>query len=251
MPEADYLPAPLERPVDTFSVRAVVVLRDMVLTGKLRAGERLNEVELANALGISRGPLREAIQRLRSEGLLTMVSHRGAFVRSFSDDELRQLYEVRIALETHAVRLAVRENSSSGIRDLRDLLVATKEAMVTGPAYPRDLDFHRKLVALTGNQALIDATTDVHRKIDLARSRSAYRAARARDAFAEHEKIVYHMANGRAETAAKVLTKHLLSSLESALAILDADRAPPVELAAATSVSPVSAGRRPKRAETR
>ncbi len=251
MADADYLPAPLERPVDTFSVRAVVVLRDMVLTGKLRAGERLNEVELANALGISRGPLREAIQRLRSEGLLTTVSHRGAFVRSFSDDELRQLYEVRIALETHAVRLAVRKNNAPGIGDLRKLLAATKEAMTAGPAYPRDLDFHLKLVALTGNQTLIDATTDVHRKIDLARSRSAYRAGRARDAFEEHEQIVHHMENGRAETAAKVLTKHLLSSLESALAILDADRAPPVELAAAKTSGPAAGGRRARRSGTR
>src|SRR6266849_3470977 len=93
----DRLPLPLERPEQTFSGRAVNVLREMVLSGRLRAGERLNEVELANALRISRGPLREAIQRLRSEGLLTAVSGRGAFVRSFSDDELRELYEVRIA----------------------------------------------------------------------------------------------------------------------------------------------------------
>jgi DNA-binding GntR family transcriptional regulator len=249
--DPDYLPAPLERPVDTFSVRAVVVLRDMVLTGKLRAGERLNEVELANALGISRGPLREAIQRLRSEGLLTTVSHRGAFVRSFSDDELRQLYEVRIALETHAVRLAVRGDNASRIGNLRDLLADTKEAMIAGPAYPRDLDFHRKLVAVTGNQTLIDATLDVHRKIDLARSRSAHRAARARDAFDEHEQIVHHMENGSAETAAKVLAKHLLSSLESALAILDADRVPPAELAAAQTTSPATMTRRPKRADSR
>ena len=233
MADPDYLPAPLERPADTFSVRAVAVLREMVLTGKLRAGQRLNEVELANALGISRGSLREAIQRLRSEGLLTTVSHRGAFVRSFSDDELRQLYQVRIALETHAVRLAVGDGDADGIRGLRKLLVATKAAMTAGPAYPRELDFHRQLVALTGNQALIDMTTDVHRKIDLARSRSAYLAARARDAFAEHEEIVDHMEQGQAETAAQVLTSHLLSSLHSALGVLDADRVPPVEFAPA------------------
>jgi DNA-binding GntR family transcriptional regulator len=247
MADLDYLPAPLERPADTFSVRAVVVLRDMVLTGKLRAGERLNEVELASALGISRGPLREAIQRLRSEGLLTTVSHRGAFVRSFSDDELRQLYEVRIALETHAVRLAVRDANAPGIRALRELLVATKEAMTTGPAYPRDLDFHRDLVALTGNQTLIDVTTDVHRKIDLARSRSAHQAARARDAFEEHEQIVDHMEKGRAETAVKVLTRHLLSSLESALEILDADRVPPQVVLADGAPGPATAIRRSRR----
>ena len=79
----------------TFSRRTEVVIRDMILDGTIPPGERLNEVALASALGISRGPLREAIQRLAGEGLLTVISHRGAFVRTFEAREIDELYDMR------------------------------------------------------------------------------------------------------------------------------------------------------------
>lgn len=219
----DGLPAPLERPTQTFSGRSLEVLREMVLNGTLKAGERLNEVELATALGISRGPLREAIQRLRSEGLLTAVSHRGTYVRTFTADELSEIYEVRIALETHAVRLAAASCSREDIEELRSLLEETEHVLTAGGdrAYPRDLDFHERIVALADNQALLDAATEVHRQVDLARSRSAHEPGRARDAFVEHKEILEHVTAGRAERAAKTMTRHLRSSLSNALHIFE------------------------------
>ena len=223
--ELSSLPQPLERATQTFSGRTVEVLRDMVVSGQLRAGERLNEVELANALGISRGPLREAIQRLRSEGLLTTVPNRGAYVRTFNSQQLRELYEVRIALETHAVRLAAKYASPESMSELRQMLEQTEHALTVGGSYPRDLDFHQSFVALANNQALLDAATEVHRQIEMARLRSAHEPARARLAFAEHQVIVDHLAAGRGEGAAKALAKHLRSSLENALLIFDHDGA--------------------------
>jgi DNA-binding GntR family transcriptional regulator len=225
--DQDRLPGPLERPEQTFSSRAVSVLRDMVLSGRLRAGERLNEVELANALGISRGPLREAIQRLRSEGLLTAISGRGAYVRTFTADALRELYEVRIALETHAVRLAAPKSNPEGIRELRQLLADTDQALAGAPGYPQDLDFHQRIMALAGNQALLDMATEVLRQIHLARSRSGYVSTRARKAFEEHQEVLKHLANGDGDKAAAVLDKHLRSSLKSALELFDSDAAMP------------------------
>lgn len=221
--KTDGLPLPLDRPTQTFSGRSFEVLREMVLAGRIKPGERLNEVELAAALGISRGPLREAIQRLRSEGLLTAVSGRGTYVRTFTRDELREIYEVRIALETHAVRLATESCRREDINELTALLDET-ENVLRGAAdrpYPRDLDFHERIVALAGNQALLDAATEVHRQVELARSRSAQEPDRARAAFAEHREIVGHIAAGRAEKAASTLTRHLRSSLGNALYIFE------------------------------
>jgi DNA-binding GntR family transcriptional regulator len=215
------LPEPLERATQTFSGRTVEVLRDMIVAGQLRTGERLNEVELANALGISRGPLREAIQRLRSEGLLITVANRGAYVRTFTAQQLRELYEVRIALETHALRLAASNANDDAMSDLRKMLEETEQALAVGTAYPRDLDFHQAFVGLANNQALLDAATEVHRQIEMARSRSAHEPARARVSLAEHQIIVDHLAAGRGEGAAKALAKHLRSALENALVVLD------------------------------
>lgn len=224
MVRKDGLPEPLERPTATFSDRSLRVLREMVLAGRLKAGERLNEVELAAALGISRGPLREAIQQLRGEGLLRTVTNRGTYVRTFSADELSEIYEVRIALETHAVRLAARNCSGQDIEELRSLLTDAEDVLAgeEGRAYPRDLDFHRRIVALPNNQALIDAATEVHRQVDLARSRSAHDPDRARNALEEHKSILDQLDRGRAEGAAKALAKHLRSSLDNALRVLEA-----------------------------
>jgi len=215
------LPDPLERRAQTFSGASLAVLRDMVLTGRLLPGERLNEVELARALQISRGPLREAIQRLASEGLLTIVSHRGAYVRTFDAGELRDLYELRIALEMHAVRLAAERLTADDVADVGELLDETREALADAGGYPEELDFHQRMVALTGNQTLLSATVEVHRQIHLARSRSGQQPDRARDAYDEHRAVVDHVAAGNGEAAANLMRTHLQKSLENALRIFD------------------------------
>ena len=217
------LPQPFDRQLQTFGARSVEVLREMVIDGRLRAGERLNEVELAAALGISRGPLREAIARLASEGLLTSVANRGAFVRVVTAQALGELYEVRIALETHAVRMTAGRLSEDRVASLRSMLDDSDRQVTTAQVYPHELDFHRELVAVTGNQTLMSAATEVHRQIDLARSRSGHQPARARAAVQEHEDIFEHLVAGRSETAAKALAKHLRSSLASALKLIPPD----------------------------
>src|SRR5262245_8309178 len=123
------LPDALERSGMTVADRSRAVLREMVLDGRLAPGQRLNEVELAAALGISRGPLREAIQRLASEGLLTTISHHGAYVRKIDGAELRELYEFRVAVETHAVRLAATRVSQADLDGLRLMLDRTAEIL--------------------------------------------------------------------------------------------------------------------------
>lgn len=221
--EIDRLPSALERPSHTFSSRAVDVLRSMVLRGQLASGERLNEVELAGALGISRGPLREAIQRLISEGLLTAISGRGAFVRTFTPESLGDLYEVRIALEVHAVRLAAAAAGQDDIAELRSMLDRTGEAVTGGSSYPEALDFHERLVALSGNSALRAAATEVHRQLSLARSRSGQVSERAREALDEHGAVLDQVARGDADKAADLMTLHLRSSLRNALEVLRSD----------------------------
>lgn len=222
------LPAPIDRP-QTFSGRSVEVLRAMVLDGRLRPGDRLNEVELAAALGISRGPLREAIQRLSSEGLLTPIANRGAYVRTITAGQLREIYEVRIALETHAVRLL-----AAGDADAMDSLCDPPPE--TGPpGTDPDLGFHRRFVWLTGNAALLAATVEVHRQIELAgqttmagspqESRWPQEPRWDQRAAAEHEEMWAHLRAGRGDRAAVILTRHLRSALRHALAVRDiADR---------------------------
>ena len=91
----------------TLRGQAYEILKRQLLSGELAPGERVNEVVMAARLGISRGPLREAIRKLEQEGLLTAVPQRGVFVRQLTQEEAAELQEVRLALETAAAcRLA-------------------------------------------------------------------------------------------------------------------------------------------------
>jgi DNA-binding GntR family transcriptional regulator len=206
----------------TYSARTESLLRNMVLDGELAPGERLNEVALANTLGISRGPLREAVRRLASEGLLTLVSHRGAFVRTFSRDEIVELYEVRAALELHAVRLVCQRAGDEDIADLQTMLSETESRMSQdrNRAYPQELDFHLRLVLLAGNQALMDAALASHHQISLARSISAKQPLRARAAVVEHQELVEAMQARDVHTATDLMEEHIGHSRDSALTAL-------------------------------
>lgn len=219
---AERVLVPLKRPVHRFSDQSVQVLREMVLSGGLHAGDRLNEVELAAALGISRGPLREAIQRLCSEGLLVAVPNRGAYVRTFSPSELKDLYEVRIALETHAVRLAARLRKQEAAAELGALLQDTSHSLARRDGYPVDLDFHLHLAQLAGSRALFDSIATVNHKVAIARIRSGHEPARALRALQEHRAILDHVVAGRGAAAASTLARHLAASRDNAIRLLPA-----------------------------
>jgi DNA-binding GntR family transcriptional regulator len=207
---------------NTFARRTELVLRNMILDGEISQGERLNEVVLAAELGISRGPLREAVQRLASEGLLTVVSHRGSFVRTFKEREIVELYEVRAALEIHAVRLVCRAAREEDHRELDAMLDETQTAIDDAPghAYPRELDFHLRLIYLAGNEALKMQALAIHNQLSLARSISAKRPIRARAAVVEHREIVEAIKSEDMHAAMDLLDRHIHHGMRSALSAL-------------------------------
>jgi DNA-binding GntR family transcriptional regulator len=206
----------------TFSRRTEAVLRDMILDGKIRSGERLNEVALAGALGISRGPLREAVQRLAGEGLLTVVSHRGAFVRTFERREVEELYDLRFALEMHVVRLVCERASDEQVVELNQMLDMTAEQLSSNSdaAYPADRDLHLQLIKLADHPTIANATVAVQRQISLARSMSAKGPARARQALDEHRAVAAAIAERDGDKAASLMRLHLEQARSSALSAL-------------------------------
>ena len=117
-------PAPLENL--TLWQRVHERLREQILSGKLEPGAELAEVALSEQLGVSRGPVREALGRLASEGLVTVRPRRGAVVRSLSTEEFLELYQVREALERMAVKLAVPRTYEldGGTREMTDRISA-------------------------------------------------------------------------------------------------------------------------------
>ena len=210
--------APLKRPDHSLAHQSMDTLRELILTGALRPGERLNEVELAAALGASRAPLREAIQRLASQGLLTVVNGKGAFVKDFTAEDLGELYELRAALETHAVRVGAERSARQDLVALNSILDATEAVFLESgeQSYPDDRDFHAALVALAGNSRLADAARGVQDLLQIARLRSGHSPTRARAALAEHRKVVDRLLASDGDGAAVILQRHLDASLAHA-----------------------------------
>jgi len=134
-------------------------IREEILAGRLSQGERLVEVRIADALNISRGPVREAFKLLRSEGLLKEEPRRGTFVVSMSADDVRDIYGLRAALEGRAARTLARDRDQGALETLGALADGIDAAVATGDAAAvsrADLAFHQGLCELSGNARIVE-----------------------------------------------------------------------------------------------
>ena len=202
---------PTRLPRATYASMVTERLRDSIVNGSLEPGSQLSEVELATRFGVSRGPVREALQRLIQEGLVRSEPHRGVFVPVLSDDDVRDIYLARDALETSAVRRIIdtsRGEQAASELDQSVKLMAEAEAAEDWEAVGRhDLDFHTTLVAATGSERLQRMFSTVISETRLCLG--VLTAADARtDLVGEHRQIASLIREGRAAEAVTVLKRH-------------------------------------------
>lgn len=214
--------AAIDRVGHTLADKVETALRDEIIRGARRPGERLNEVEIAFQLGVSRGPVREALQRLSRDGLLRMESHRGAFVRELDVAEVRELFEVRGSLERQAASLAAERARTDEIAGLRALLDRARHAVEAkiDPHYPERLDVHALIVSCARNEALDRYLALVNQELKLVRARSGFQTVRAPKAFEEHTRVVEAIAARDPHAAAEAMNVHMESALQSTLGLL-------------------------------
>ena len=145
---------------------AYAAIREEIVSGRLRGGERLVEARLARDLGTSRGPVREALRRLSDDGLADILPRRSAVVRELTDDEIQAIADFRIAIETMAARLAVRRGAST--KPLHALVARLARAAARGDeaeVVALDLAFHRALCESSGNSYLIGAYKTIEAQV--------------------------------------------------------------------------------------
>jgi DNA-binding GntR family transcriptional regulator len=194
------------------------VLYQRISTGLIPAGSRLNESEIAAELDISRGPIREAIQTLVSDGLVVIQPHRGAFVRSLDETDIRDLFEMRVALEVHATRLAARNVSITLRRTLNELLAEAGRLLRSADdaPYPPSLDIHEAIISACGVPRLQRALSSIHQELALVRARSGWKPQRAKAALREHRAIVRAVSAGGEGAAADAMYTHLRAAASHA-----------------------------------
>lgn len=182
----------------------------------------MKEIEVSRDLGISRAPIREAIQNLANEGLVELVPHRGAIVAIFGAEEVRELYEVREALEIMATRLAAERASDRQLTELQGMLETTGIRLEgdVNASYPRDLDFHNRIFELAGNTKLEDMANGITAQLRLARFRSGARPGRAGDSYREHIAVFEALKEKDPNKAEKAMRKHIRNGLTKILDML-------------------------------
>jgi DNA-binding GntR family transcriptional regulator len=187
-------------------------LRDEILSGRLTPGTELSEVALAESLGVSRGPVREALGRLATEGLVTIRPRRGAVVRALSGDEFIEAYQVREALEMMAVRLAVPKLSADDVAALEhaiDEMEARGEAGDVQGFFEANTAFHLVFFDAAGNRMLADLYRQLRGQIDRHRLRSLELRGDLRRSIAEHKAILRAATAGDVERTVHLVSEHI------------------------------------------
>lgn len=206
-------------PVSRRSTAGLVAdrIRTEIMRGTFPPGTQLGEVELAGRLGVSRGPLREAMQRLVAEGLLRGERHRGLFVRDLGLDDVRDVYTARTAVERAAALLLVEGDRAGAADRLTVALAAMEAAAVTGDATAlsdADHDFHAELVAASGSPRLRRMAEHllVETRMCLAALQSTAPPAAA--LVAEHRTLRDAVRDGDAQLVVATLEAHMADAVD-------------------------------------
>lgn len=204
-------PLPRNRAADV----AYESIRQGVISGRWPSGAHLREVELASELGVSRTPVREALQRLASEGVLTFEPHIGAAVPDWSADDLDEIFELRSRLESYAAELAATRADEAAITAMRDATHAMERAAFSEKApdtvavTANNDRFHRLVVSASGSKRLAAFIASVVELPLVVRTFARFDARAMRRSIAHHHEIVEAISHRDPVWAGAVMRAHI------------------------------------------
>lgn len=205
---------------DFLPLRDVVfnTLRQAILRGELQPGERLLEIHLANKLGVSRTPIREAMRKLELEGLVLMIPRKGAVVAEITEKSLRDVLEVRKALEELAVRLACEKIQDEEIEELKAAAKEFENALKSGDVTvfaEADVKFHDIIYRTTDNQRLIQLLYNLREQMYRYRVEYLKRKDSHEVLLAEHQRIIETIEKRDEKSAVEAVCTHIDNQVEA------------------------------------
>ena len=187
-------------------------LRKAILRGELKPGERLMEIQLANKLGVSRTPIREAIRKLELEGLVLMFPRKGAEVAQITEKNMQDVLEVRKALEELSVQLACERITPEQVEEMKmaaeDFRKVLKSGDVTKIA-EADVKFHDIIFAATNNQRLITLLNNLREQMYRFRVEYLKQKECYPQLLEEHDKLIALISGGEVEEACELMGCHI------------------------------------------
>ena len=196
-------------------------LRDAVRRGILQPGERLMEIQLAEDLGVSRTPVREAIRKLEMEGYVIMMPRRGTYVADLSIRDINEVFEIRTSLESLASGLAAERIDEDELEKLQRLLVEIGAYIKSGDMESivrTDTEFHDLLYQASRNTRLVGIISNLREQLTRFRTTSMSFPGRLKATLEEHRKIVEAIAQGDEKAARKAAEHHMEKSEQTLLA---------------------------------
>ena len=187
-------------------------LRTAILEGKLKSGQRLMEVQLAEQLGVSRTPIREAIRKLELEGLVIMLPRKGAYVADMSFKDLIDVLEIRASLDGLAASLASGRRRDEDIEGLEKLAREFEESVKSGDieeVLKKDVEFHEYIFSLANNKKLYQIINSLWEQVHRFRVTYVSDYEASLSLVEEHNKIFEAIKEGNCELAQKYATEHI------------------------------------------
>lgn len=231
-----------KKPNKTASSRVYETLRDDISGGVYSVGDRLTEGALAEALEVSRTPVREALRRLASEGFVTLSPHAGALVKGWSSQDARDVFETRAIIEAEAAGRAARAATVQDIQILDDLARrmegAAGEPLRDVHGYSEmNRDFHGHILRMSGNRRIEDIALNL---MDLGFLVQSYRLFEQEDvnrSLSDHRQLVTAIREGEADWAAAVMRAHILAAARVFKGTYEDNATDPAERKAPTKTS--------------
>ena len=181
-------------------------LRKAILRGELKPGERLMEIQLANKLGVSRTPIREAIRKLELEGLVLMIPRKGAEVAQITEKNMQDVLEVRKALEELSVQLACERITPEQVEEMKMAAEDFRKVLKIAEA---DVKFHDIIFAATNNQRLITLLNNLREQMYRFRVEYLKQKECYPQLLEEHDKLIALISGGEVEEACELMGCHI------------------------------------------
>jgi len=198
-------------------------LREAIINGTLRPGERLMEVQLAEDMGVSRTPVREAIRKLELEGFVIMVPRKGAYVAGISTKDIADVFEVRAALESLAAGLAAERITEEELKELNKFLMQVTVNAEIGDlekVVQSDTEFHDLIYRASRNNRLVQIINKLREQIQRFRITSLSYPGRIKQTLEEHKKLVEAISDRDIVRARSLAQEHIENAENSMLEAL-------------------------------
>jgi DNA-binding GntR family transcriptional regulator len=193
------------------------LLRQRIFARELEPGSWIDELRIAEALGISRTPLREALKVLAAEGLVTMKVRRGAYVTEVSEKDLRDVYHLLALLESDAARVVAQTASEDQLRQISALHKELEKSVEDRDRFFEINEaFHMLLLSVADNRWRDQMVSDLRKVMKLNRHSSLFKEGRIEQSLTEHQAIVQALISKQPELAAERMSAHFSNGLEAA-----------------------------------